>query len=35
MRRLPTLRLAAPERELAWRTVPAFRGLTELLATWG
>jgi cytochrome P450 PksS len=34
VRRLPNLRLAVPESELAWRTVPLFRGLVALPVTW-
>lgn len=34
LRRLPGLRLAAPESELIWRTVPMFRGLTALPVAW-
>jgi cytochrome P450 len=34
LRRLPTLRLAVPESELVWRTVPMFRGLMALPVTW-
>ena len=34
LRRLPSLRLAVPEAELAWRTVPMFRGLAALPVTW-
>jgi cytochrome P450 len=34
LRRLPNLRLAVPESELVWQTVPIFRGLTGLPVTW-
>ena len=34
LRRLPNLRLAVPESELVWRTVPMFRGLVALPVTW-
>jgi cytochrome P450 len=34
LRRLPNLRLALPESELVWRTVPMFRGLVALPVTW-
>lgn len=34
LRRLPGLRLAVPESELVWRTVPTFRGLAALPVTW-
>lgn len=34
LRRLPNLRLAAPESELIWRTIPMFRGLTSLPVAW-
>jgi cytochrome P450 len=34
LRRLPNLRLAVPESELVWRTVPIFRGLLALPVTW-
>jgi len=34
LRRLPNLRLSAPECELAWHTVPIFRGLMALPVTW-
>ncbi len=34
LRRLPNLRLAVPESELVWRTVPLFRGLLALPVTW-
>ena len=34
VRRLPNLRLAVPESELVWSTVPMFRGLTVLPVTW-
>ncbi|MCG8351577.1 MAG: cytochrome P450 [Chloroflexales bacterium] len=34
LRRLPNLRLAVPESELVWRTVPIFRGLAALPVGW-
>ena len=34
LRRLPNLRLAVPESELVWRTVPIFRSLVALPVTW-
>ncbi len=34
VRRLPNLRLSAPECELVWHTVPIFRGLMALPVTW-
>lgn len=34
LRRLPNLRLARPEGELTWRTVPLFRGLVTLPVIW-
>jgi cytochrome P450 PksS len=34
LRRLPNLRLAVPESELVWRTVPMFRGLMALPVIW-
>lgn len=34
LRRLPNLRLAVPESDLVWQTVPIFRGLTALPVTW-
>lgn len=34
LRRLPNLRLAVPESELVWGTVPIFRGLMALPVTW-
>jgi len=34
LRRLPDLRLAVPESELVWRTVPIFRGLVALPVAW-
>jgi cytochrome P450 len=34
LRRLPHLRLAAPENALVWHTVPMFRGLIALPVTW-
>jgi cytochrome P450 len=34
LRHLPNLRLAVPESELVWRTVPVFRGLMALPVSW-
>jgi cytochrome P450 len=34
LRRLPNLRLAVPESELVWHTVPIFRSLVALPVTW-
>jgi len=34
LRRLPNLRLAVPESELVWGTVPIFHGLMALPVTW-
>ncbi len=34
LRRLPNLRLAVPESDLVWGTVPIFRGLVALPVTW-